>query len=85
MMCELLMYHSMAILSRLCRHEIKYMKTIAMIFIIFGSQRHLKSGLSGSFMVVGRLLLDSKVGWIGDSDGVLYVLYYIINDQYGRI
>ena len=57
----------MAILSRLCRHEIKYMKTIAMIFIIFGSQRHLKSGLSGSFMVVGRLLLDSKVGWIGDT------------------
>ena len=45
-----------------------------MTFVIFGSQRHLKSGLSGSFMVVDRLLHDSKARWIDDSDGVLNVI-----------
>ncbi len=55
-----------------------------MTFIIFGSQRHLKSELSGSFMVVDRLLLDSKARWIDDSDGVLYILCYTFKEYDDR-
>ena len=66
-------------LSRLHHHEVIWTMKIAVIFIIFGSQRHLKSGLSCSFMIFGLFPLDFRIMCGG---GVLYVLFYILSDLY---
>ena len=66
-------------LSRLQHHEVIQRKIIAVIFIIFGSQRHLKSGLSGSIMIFGLVLLDGRIMCSG---AVLYVLFNTISDKY---
>ena len=66
-------------LSRLQHHEVIQRKIIAVIFIIFGSQRHLKLGLSGSIMIFGLVLLDGRIMCSG---AVLYVLFNTISDKY---